>query len=578
MSEELANKNYKCWPQGVFKHLSYPEVPVFEFIRSSARQWPDRNALIFGGMEMTYRELDDLSDRFATALADMGVKKGDRVGLHLPNCAQFAIAYFGLLKAGAIFVPLSPLLADRELSFELNDAGVETFVGLDLLFAVPQQVIPDTPVKRTILVSLADCYPPITAPAKALAKQPFPEGALDFTTLIAQYPPEPPEIEFDPREDIAHIAYTGGTTGTPKGVMVTHYNAVVNSCQFAYWLGGGDATYEDGKIGQRRMEGDKEEDHVTGRGVESLLVVVPWFHAMGVIGYLDLQVLTGTTMVVYPRFDPGEYLLGINKFRPTAFGGAPQLFVPLVEHPLFEQTDMSDIKLVVSGAAPIPQYLLETMLEKLPGVVCEAYGLSECTMGCSCNPTSREGFKLGSVGLPLADTEIKIMDAETGETELPVGESGEVVLRGPQVMKGYWNKPEETDNVLKDGWLFTGDIGKFDEDGYLFIVDRKKDMLIYKGYNVYPRDLEEVINEHPAVAQSAVVGKKDDRYGDLPVAFVELVEGQKATEEELLEYANEHLAKYKKIRVLKIEESLPASLAGKVLRRELRDKAQEMEI
>ena len=578
MPEELTDKNYKCWPPGVFKQLSYPEVPVFEFLRSSARQWPERNALIFGGMEMTYRELDGLSDRFANALADMGVKKGDRVGLHLPNCAQFAIAYFGLLKAGAIFVPLSPLLADRELSFELNDAGVETFVGLDLLFAVPQQVIPNTPVKRTILVSMADCYPPITAPVKALAKQPFPEGTHDFTDLISGYPPEPPEVEFDPREDLAHIAYTGGTTGTPKGVMVTHYNAVVNSCQFAYWLGGGDATYEDGKIGQTRMEGDKEEDHVIGRGVESLLVVVPWFHAMGVIGYLDLQVLSGTTMVVYPRFDPGEYLLGISKFRPTAFGGAPQLFVPLVEHPLFAETDMSDIRLVVSGAAPIPQYLLEIMLEKLPGVICEAYGLSECTMGCSCNPTSREGYRLGSVGLPLADTEIKILDAETGETELPIGEVGEVVLRGPQVMKGYWNKPEETAQVLKDGWLYTGDIGKFDEDGYLYIVDRKKDMLIYKGYNVYPRDLEEVLNEHPAVAQSAVVGKKDDRYGDLPIAFVELVEGSHVTEEELLEYANEHLAKYKKIRVLMIEDALPASEAGKVLRRELRDRAQEMEM
>ena len=578
MPEGLTDKNYKCWPPGVFKQLSYPEVPVFEFLRSSARQWPERNALIFGGMEMTYRELDSLSDRFANALADMGVKKGDRVGLHLPNCAQFAIAYFGLLKAGAIFVPLSPLLADRELSFELNDAGVTTFVGLDLLFAVPQQVIPDTPVKRTILVSMADCYPPITAPAKALAKQPFPEGTIDFTDLISQYPPEPPEVEFDPREDLAHIAYTGGTTGTPKGVMVTHFNAVVNSCQFAYWLGGGDVTYQDGKIGLRRMEGDKDEDHVINRGVESLLVVVPWFHAMGVIGYLDLQVLSGTTMVVYPRFDPGEYLLGISKFRPTAFGGAPQLFVPLVEHPLFAETDMSGIRLVVSGAAPIPQYLLEIMLNKLPGVVCEAYGLSECTMGCSCNPTSREGYRLGSVGLPLADTEIKIMDAETGETERPVGEVGEVVLRGPQVMKGYWNKPEETAQVLKDGWLYTGDIGKFDEDGYLFIVDRKKDMLIYKGYNVYPRDLEEVINEHPAVAQSAVVGKKDDRYGDLPIAFVELVEGSHVTEEEILEYANEHLARYKKIRVLMIEDALPASEAGKVLRRELRDRAQEMEI
>jgi len=571
-----SKKNFKHWPKGVFKELNYPEIPVFEILRSSARQWPERIAVIFGGMELTYAELDILSDRFATALADMGVVKGDRVGLHLPNCTQFAIAYLGLLKAGAIFVPLSPLLVERELDFELNDAGVETFIGLDILFAVPQQVIPGTPVKRVILVSMADCYPPVSAPVKLLQKQPLPEGAIDFTDLLAKYPPEPPQVEIDVKEDIAHIAYTGGTTGTPKGVMVTHYNAVVNSCQFAYWLGGGEPTYEDGKIGVSRMEGDQEEDHIIGLGKEVLLDVVPWFHAMGVIGYLNLQLLSGTTMVVFPRFDPGEFLQAVSKYRATVFGGAPQLFVPLVEHPLFQDIDMSGIKLVVSGAAPIPQYLLETMLGRIPGVVCEAYGLSECTMGCSCNPPSRQGYKLGSVGLPLQDTEIRIVDDEG--KEVPTGETGEVNIHGPQVMKGYWNKPEETALVLRDGWLFTGDIGRFDDDGYLYIVDRKKDMLIYKGYNVYPRDLEEVINEHPSVAQAAVVGKRDDRAGDLPIAFVELIEGADVTEDELLEFANERLAKYKKIRVLKIEDALPASQAGKILRRELRDRAQDMEV
>ena len=218
------------------------------------------------------------------------------------------------------------------------------------------------------------------------------------------------------------------------------------------------------------------------------------------------------------------------------------------------------------------------MLEKIPGVVCEAYGLSECTMGCAVNPPSREGFRLGSVGLPMQDTEIRLVDMEEGATEVAPGEVGEITVRGPQVMKGYWNKPEETAEVLRDGWLYTGDMGRFDEDGYLFIVDRKKDMLIYKGYNVYPRDLEDVINEHPAVAQSAVVGKYDEKYGDMPIAFVELIPGSEASEEELLEYANGRLAKYKKIRVLKIEEALPASAAGKVLRRELRDRAQEMEV
>lgn len=571
-------KNYKCWPKGVCKTLDYPVISIPQILKSSALNWPDRNAIIFGGMEITFRELDNLSDRFARALHEIGVKKGDRVGIHLPNSAQFAIAYYGLLKAGGVFVPLSPLLAERELHFQLNDAGVETFIGLDLLFATPQNVLPDTPVKRTIIVSLADCYPPISAPAKTLQKMPVPEGTIDFTSLLAQHDPEPPEVDIDPISQVAHIAYTGGTTGTPKGVMVTHYNVVVNCCQFFYWFSGGQVAYEDGRIGRVPLEGDRPEDHPTRPGAEVILVVVPWFHAMGVVGYLNHLILGGVTAVVYPRFDPGEYLTGINKYRATAFGGAPQLFVPIVEHPLYKQIDMSEIRLVVSGAAPIPQYLLENLLERIPGVVCEAYGLSECTMGCSCNPPSRDGYRLGSVGLPLADTEIKIVDPENDEKELPVGEVGEILIKGPQVMKGYWNKPEETALVLKDGWLKSGDLGKFDEDGYLYIVDRKKDMLIYKGYNVYPRDLEEVINEHPAVAQSAVVGKRDDRYGDVPIAFVELVSGASVTESELLEYANAKLAKYKKIRVLKIVEQLPASAAGKVLRRELRDIAQEMEI
>lgn len=571
-------KNFKAWPKGVFKHLDYPEIPVQQIIRSSALRWPWRNAIVFGGMEMTFAELDQLSDRFAAALAGMGVTKGDRVGVHLPNCAQFAIAYFGLLKAGAVFVPLSPLLAEREIEFQLNDAGVETFIGLDLLFGIPRQVIPRTPVERTIVVSLADCYPPVTAPAKALAKLPLPEGTLDFSRLLADYQPEPPDVAFDVKEDLAHIAYTGGTTGTPKGVMLTHFNVVANCCQFAHWFGGGNVSYEDGRLMTVRMEGDNEDDHPARSGSESCLVVVPWFHAMGVVGYLVMQLMGGNTLIVFPRFDTTEYLQAFNKFRPSAFGGAPQLFVPLVEHPLFEEADMSSVRLVASGAAPIPQYLLEKMLAKIPGVVCEAYGLSECTMGCAVNPPSREGFRLGSVGLPIQDTEIRLVDMEEGATEVAPGEVGEITVSGPQVMKGYWNKPGETADVLRDGWLYTGDMGRFDEDGYLFIVDRKKDMLIYKGYNVYPRDLEDVINEHPSVAQSAVVGRYDEKYGDIPIAFVELIPGSEAGEEELLEYANGRLAKYKKIRVLRIEEALPASAAGKVLRRELRDRAQEMEV
>jgi long-chain acyl-CoA synthetase len=574
----MAEKNFKCWPRGVFRNLSYPEVPVYQILRSAATQWPWRNAIIFGGSEVTYQELDQLSDRFAAALSSLGVKKGDRVAIHLPNCPQFAIAYFGLLKVGAVFVPVSPLLAEREFLFQLNDSGAETYIGLDLLFSMPQGCLDRTPVKNVILVSLADVYPPLYASVKPLAKQPFPAGTIDFTELVSRYPAEPPPVEIEPKKDLAHIAYTGGTTGIPKGVMLTHYNVVVNCCQFAYWFGGGDVDYRDGVFGVRYEEGDGPENHPARRGTEVSLIVVPWFHAMGIVGYLAMQMIGGNTLVVFPRFDPGEYLQAINKYRATVFGGAPQLFVSLVEHPLFREIDMTDIRLVASGAAPISLKLLQTLQERIPGAICEAYGLSECTMGCAANPPTREGARLGSVGLPIQDTEIKIVDPETGEREMPVGEIGEICIKGPQVMQGYWNKPEETSKVLRDGWLYTGDIGRFDEDGYLYIVDRKKDMLIYKGYNVYPRDLEEVINSHPKVAQSAVVGKYDERYGDIPVAFVQLKPGETAEASEIMEYANERLAMYKRIRLVVLVEQLPASAAGKILRRELRQQAQEMEI
>ncbi|RJP27810.1 MAG: acyl-CoA synthetase [Actinobacteria bacterium] len=570
-------KNYVSWPQGVCKHLSYPEIPVFQVLRSSAARWPERNAMIFGGMEITFRELDLLTDRFAAALADQGVKKGDRVGVHLPNCPQFAIAYFGLLKAGAVFVPLSPLLSERELAFQLDDAGVETYIGLDLISRKPRRIISQTPVKRIILTGLSDCYPRVTAPVKALRRMPLDEEAIDFSSLLEQYPEEAPSLDFEVKEDLAHITYTGGTTGTPKGVMISHYSVVVNCCQYAQWFIGGDVVYEGGKLDVARMEGDREEEHIMRRGCEISLIVVPWFHVMGVIAFLDIQIMNGWTMIVSHRFDPEQYLRSIGKYGATGFGGAPQLFVPLVDHPLFGKADMSNIRLVVSGAAPMPVHLLERVLEKIPGVVCEGYGLTECTMGCTANPPARERIRLGSVGLPLADTEIKIVDLEAGDVEMPLGEAGEVCIRGPQVMKGYWKDPEETARVLRGGWLHTGDIGRFDADGYLYIVDRKKEMLIYKGYNVYPRELEEVINGHPAVSRSVVVGKRDERYGELPVAFVELLPGATAGEEELREYANLRLARYKRIRILRIVDDLTNDMEGGLAYKELREKADAMD-
>jgi long-chain acyl-CoA synthetase len=276
-------------------------------------------------------------------------------------------------------------------------------------------------------------------------------------------------------------------------------------------------------------------------------------------------------MVVFPRFEPKEYVEAVQKYKATALGGAPQLFISLVNLPDFNTYDLSGIKVVASGAAPLPMLILEKMLDAFSGVVCEGYGLTECTMGATSNPPDRSKIRPGSVGLPVFDTECKVVDLETGEDLLP-GKEGEICIKGPQVMKGYWNNPDETARDLKDGWLYTGDIGREDEDGYFYITDRKKDMIIYKGYNVYPRELEEVLIQHPAVEQCAVVGKPDMEVGEAPIGFVQLLKGTEATKEEIIEYTNSQVAAYKKLRDLIFVDAIPVNLAGKVLKRELREK------
>jgi long-chain acyl-CoA synthetase len=314
---------------------------------------------------------------------------------------------------------------------------------------------------------------------------------------------------------------------------------------------------------------DSEEQSVR-EDEEISLVVVPWFHAMGTVGYLNCQVFGGSTMVVFPRFDPKEYIEAVRKYRATFMGGAPQLYIPLINLPDFDSYDLSTIKRAGSGAAPLPVAVLDKLLDALPGAyVNEGYGLTECTMGATANPPGREGSRAGSVGFPVFDTELKVVDSVSGE-DLPPGSEGEICIRGPQVMLGYYNKPEATAGVLKDGWLLTGDIGREDEDGYFYITDRKKDLIIYKGYNIYPREIEEVIFEHPAVQQCAVVGKPDVAGGELVVAFVELRQGASVTPEEILKHVNPQIAHYKRVRDVIFVEQIPVSGAGKVLRKELR--------
>ena len=569
-TQEVRMKNFKCWPKFNPRSLNYPEIPVFQLLKSSATKWPNRICIIFDAMEITYSELLNLSERFAAALAGLGVQKGDRVAIHLPNCPQFAIAYYAVLMNGAIFTPCSPLMVERELEYQLNDAEVGTLVTLDLFYPTVEKVVPKTRIKNVIVASIPDIFPPLLTPIRPpLVKKEIP-GTLDFAALLRSHEPKPPQVKIEAKKDLVHLAYTGGTTGVSKGVMLTHFNVVVNVLQSAHWGAGGNVAYKDGILELVRMEGDREEDHPIRFGKGKALVVVPWFHAMGTIGYLNQMIYLGATMVVFPRFDPGQYLQAIEKYEANALGGAPQLFIPIINHPDFKKYDLSNIRLAASGAAPLPIPVMEQMLKSFSGVVMEAYGLTECTMGSIYNPPSREGMKVGAVGLPIFDTEIKIVDLETGTKEVPRGEVGELCIEGPQVMQGYWKKPEETKMVLRDGWLYTGDIAREDEDGYFYIVDRKKDMLIYKGYNVYPRDLEEVMAKHPAVQQCAVIGKPDPEGGEIPVAFIVLKEGMAATDGELMEYCTKNLSPYKKIRQIIFKKQLPVSGAGKVLKKELR--------
>lgn len=536
------------------RSVDFPVTPLFPLLEKTAQEFPDRKATIFFGQGLTYRDLHLKAKAFAQVLQSLGLKKGDRVGILLPNSPQFIIGYYGAMRAGTIVVPMNPLYVERELEFMINDAGITTILTLDILVPRLKNVQPRTPLKNIIVTRIKDYLPlllKILYPIKewkektkvTVKREP---GIYFLEELLAQSHGEPEPVGINPLEDVAILQYTGGTTGFPKGAMLTHWNLVHNAISSKYWL-----------LGE-------------SPGYEVVLGVLPFFHVFGMTVVMNLAVLFGATIILHPRFILKDVLKSIDRYHPTVFPGAPAMFAAINNFPEIKKYNLSSIKACISGSAPLPLEVQQTFERITGGKLVEGYGLTEASPVTHCNPLYGKR-KLGSIGLPFPDTQCRIMDLENGDQEMPIGEVGELVVKGPQVMKGYWNRPDETAKTLRDGWLYTGDIAKRDEEGYFYIVDRKKDMIITGGYNVYPREVEEILYSHPKILEAAVAGVPDPYRGEMVKAYVVLRPGAEATADEIIAYCREKLARYKVPREVEFRKELPKTFIGKVLRRTLRE-------
>jgi long-chain acyl-CoA synthetase len=522
--------------------IRYPRIPLYQLLELTCVKYDENIATIFFDQKLTYGEIRDKVRRMAAALKGMGVAKGDRVALMLPNCPQYIIAYFGALEAGAVVTNISPLHVEREIEYELTDSGAETLIYLDLFHARVEAVKDSTPLKRRIITSITDymaeAFPP------AAEKGP---GDYYFLEVLEDAVPQPPSIEIDPDEDLAGLQYTGGTTGLPKAVMLTHRNLMANAMQCAIWA-----------------------REFVEKGADVFLCVIPFFHSYGQSVAMNTAIANAATMVLIPQFEINMMLQAIQTYKPNFFPGVPTLYVAILSHPDAISFGVDKIRLCNSGSAPLPLEVIKQFAAISGGIFCEGYGLSEASPVTHSNPIFGMQ-KIGSVGIPFPDTEARIVDLDTGEQDMEPGQPGELIIRGPQVMKGYWNKPEETAETLRDGWLYTGDIATMDSDGYFFIVDRKKDMIIAGGFNIYPREVDEVLFEHPKVMEAVTVGVPDEYRGETVKVYVVLKPGEECTEEDIIAFCRERLAPYKAPRVVEFRTELPKTMVGKVLRRALRE-------
>jgi len=554
---------HRFYGNAVPRTLSNIDGTLHGVLEATARRFPHRPAVQLAGPGftgiVTYRALDRLSNRFARALIRLGIRPGDRVALALPNLPQYPIALYGIFKAGAAAVQVNPLYHGDDLAHVLEDSGARVVVTLTRLHRQIDEIRARTALEHVVLTKVSDYFPPLWRTLYTLGRErregdAMPPGdALAWRRLLSRESAAAPAVPVDP-DALAVLQYTGGTTGVPRGAMLSHHNLVVNAAQGVAWF-----------VGLRE-------------GTECLLTVVPLFHAYGLL-VLNAGVRLGASllMVLMRLFDARLVAAQVPRYRPSVFPGVPAMYVAINRLKHVEQYDLHSIRMCVSGAAELPRDVVEEFERLTGGRLVEGYGLTEASPLVAANPLWEGSVrKPGSIGIPLPDTDARIVDMETGTKTLAVGEPGELVVRGPQVMQGYWHAPKDTANAIRDGWLYTGDIARTDEDGYFFLLDRKKDMIITAGLNVYPREIEEVLRQHPGVRQAGVVGVKHPIRGETIVAYV-VPEHPGADPSplraDIREFLRAHLPSYKVPRRIELVDAIPTTLIGKPLRRVLRDQA-----
>ena len=542
----------KAYDKGVPEKIKYVEICMPDILERSAARVPDTMALNFQGYNLSYKGLKDMVDRFAACLTDYGIKKGDSVAIILPNMIPCVVAYFSVLKLGAIVVLNNPTYSDRELQHQLNDSNSKVLITIDLLGNRMIDLRPKTKVKQIIYTSLGDYLPfpksilfPLVAKKKKLAADVKPANDVyKWKEVIAKYQPNSPKVKLS-FDDTAMYQYTGGTTGVSKGVILTHSNLSKQVQQIDSWF-------------------------PMFKGTEGInLGALPIFHVFGMSCAMNFSVYEGWGCVLVPRPQPEPLLEAIRKYKPSFAALVPTMYIGMLSHPDMKKTDMTGLKGCLSGSAPLPVEVIHEFEKVTGSVIVEGFGMTETTPVAHTNPFGGVR-KIGSVGVPISDTECRIVDLDTGEIDVPQGQPGQLIIRGPQVTKGYLNKPEETANLLRKGWCYTGDVATMDEDGYFYIVDRIKDMIISGGFNVYPRDIDEVFYEHPKILEACSIGVPDPKRGESVKIFIVLKEGETATEAELLEYAKTKLATYKLPTEVEFRKELPKTTVGKILRKELR--------